>query len=271
MLHIAATPRSQALAPLIHSFHYHEAALPSAIERILPTGQAHLMVNLEEDEFRTYSGPNCEKVHRASGAILSGPHGKSVTIDTMEQRRLIAVEFKMGGVAAFLPVPASETCDLVLGLRDVWGRDGSLLREQLCTAPAPADKFSVLEAFLLERLDHPNDPAISAAISLLEDGASVRSVCSQIGLLPKTLVRRFGAQVGLTPKRFSRVRRLQRTVASVKRPLDVDWCAIAAEHGYSDQAHLIHDFRDLAGMTPTAYRPSSPQRRNHVQLELVRA
>ncbi len=31
-------------------------------------------------------------------------------------------------------------------------------------------------------------------------------------------------------------------------------------------ADLIHDFRDLTGMTPTAYHPSSPQRRNHVPL-----
>lgn len=264
MLHIAAPPRSEALAPFIRSFHYHEAAFPPAFERILPTGQAHLMVNLEEDEFRTYSGPSCENVHRACGAILSGPHGKFVTIDTMEQRRLIAVEFKMGGVAAFLPMPASETCNQVVGLRDVWRRDGSLLREQLCSARTPANKFSVLEAFLLGRLVRPCDPVVSAAISLLEGGASVSGLSSQTGLLPKTLLRRFRAQVGLPPKRVSRVRRLQRIVASMKHPWGVDWAAVAAEHGYTDQAHLIHDFRDLTGMTPIAYRPSSPDRRNHV-------
>jgi AraC-like DNA-binding protein len=240
------------------------------MERILPSGQAHLMVNLEEDEFRTYSGPNCQKVHRARGAVLSGPRGEFVTIDTMEQRRLIAVEFRIGGVAAFLPMPASETCDQVIDLGDVWRQDGSLLRERLDAARTPADKFRVLEAVLLAHLVRPRDSAVSAALPLLDAGASVRALCSLTGLLPKALVRRFRSQVGLPPKRLSRVRRLQRIVASVERPFNADWCAIAADHGYSDQAHLIHDFRDLAGMTPTAYRPSSPQRRNHVTLELLR-
>jgi AraC-like DNA-binding protein len=44
------------------------------------------------------------------------------------------------------------------------------------------------------------------------------------------------------------------------------WAEAAAEHGYYDQSHLIHDFRELAGITPTAYRPRSAAERNHVPL-----
>ena len=266
MLHIAARPRSAALAPFVASFHYHEGEFAAAVERILPTGQAHLMVNLDEDVFRTYSGPDCGKVHRVCGAVLAGPHGRSTAIDTMEQRRLIAVEFKVGGAAAFLPMPISEAGDQVVELEDVWGRDGGLLRERLCEASTPADKLRELETVLLERFVRPRDRAIAAAMSLLDRGVSVAEARSRVGLLPKTFVRRFREQVGLAPKLFSRVRRLQRIVGSVQRPASVDWSMVAADHGYTDQAHFIHDFRDLTGMTPTAYRPSSPQRRNHVPL-----
>ena len=61
MIHVAARPRAPVLARFVRSFHYHEDELGPGVERILPTGQAHLMINLEEDEFRTYTGPNCEK------------------------------------------------------------------------------------------------------------------------------------------------------------------------------------------------------------------
>jgi len=224
------------------------------------------MVNLKEDEFRTYSGPNCSSVHRMRAAVLAGPHGRSTAIDTREQRRLVAVEFRIGGAAAFFSMPLSEVNDQAVELDDLWPGEGRLLPERLCEARTPADKFRVLETVLLEHLLRSWDPAMSAAISFLERGMSVAEAASRTGLLPKTFLRRFCSQVGLPPKRLSRVRRLQRIVRSLPASAAADWCMIAASHGYTDQAHFIHDFRDLAGLTPTAYRPSSPQRRNHVPI-----
>lgn len=266
MLHIAARPHSRVLVPFVASFHYHRGELPAAVERILPTAQAHLMVNLEENEFRTYSGPECRTVRRVSGAVLAGPHGQPAAMDTREQRWLIAVEFRLGGAASFFSMPINEAGNQVIDLDNLWGRDGSRLRERLYEASGPAGKFRLLETVLLQHLIRPADQAVAAAISLLDRGVPVAQAGSQLGLLPKTFVRRFREHVGLPPKRLSRILRLQRIIGSLRDPASVDWCMIAAEHGYTDQAHLIHDFSDLTGMTPTAYRPPSPRRRNHVPL-----
>ncbi len=40
------------------------------LERVLPGGRIHVMVNLYEDEFRTYHGPAGATVHRTHGAVL---------------------------------------------------------------------------------------------------------------------------------------------------------------------------------------------------------
>src|SRR5215831_15579317 len=144
MLHIAARPRSVALTPFVACFHYHEGELTVAAERILPTDQAHLMVNLDEDEFRTYMGPYCVTVRSARGAVLAGPHGTSTAIDIREQRWLIAVEFRVGGAAGFFTIPMSGVCDQVVELDNLWGREGGLLRERLCEASTAAEKFRVL-------------------------------------------------------------------------------------------------------------------------------
>ena len=268
MFAVATRPRSPALAPFVASLHYQEGDIPSALEHVLPTGRTHLLVNLYEDEFRTYSGPDCAAIHRTYGAVLGGPRSRSTVIDTREQRCFVSVDFKLGGSVAFFASPLSEARDQLFEIDQLWGRDGAVLRERLLEARTPRAKLQVLETVLLEHLapSQQSDLAIPLAACALERGISVSEVTSRLGMLPKTFVRRFRQHVGLAPKRFSRVRRLQRVLRSMSAANSVDWAAIAAEHGYTDQAHLIHDFRALTGIVPSAYRPSPGGERNHVLL-----
>ena len=232
----------------------------------MPNGQAHLMVNLAEDEFRTHDAVRTERMDRQSGAVLAGPHARSTIIDTREQRWLAAVEFRSGAAGCFFPMPMTEVCNRVIQLEDLWGRDGGLLRERLLEAPTPALKFRVFEEVLLQQLAPKFDPAIQYAVAALQADAAVSQVASRLGLLPRTFLRRFSSQVGITPKRYARVRRLQRVLRAVRRSGAPDWCAVAVEHGFVDQAHLVHEFRELADITPTGYKPHSPQRNNHVPI-----
>jgi transcriptional regulator GlxA family with amidase domain len=148
----------------------------------------------------------------------------------------------------------------------VWRRDGKLLRERLLDAPTPQSKFHVFEEVLSEHLAPRLDPAIQYAIAALRAGMPLSQLASRLGLLPRTFARRFTELVGIKPKRFARVQRLQRILRAVRLSDHPDWCALAVQSGYTDQAHLIHDFRDLADITPTGCVPHSPQRHNHVPL-----
>ena len=143
-----------------------------------------------------------------------------------------------------------------------------MLRERLLEAATPDEKLRIVETVLLDHVARSldPDPATAFAVAELERGLAVADVTSRLGLLPKTFLRRFRERVGLAPKEFSRVRRLQRVLRSVGGNGETSWAEVAAEQGYYDQSHLIHDFRELAGITPTAYRPRSAPDRNHVPL-----
>jgi hypothetical protein len=122
---VTAKPQSCVLAAFVKSFHYHETNLPFTLERIMPNGQAHLMVNLADDEFRTYDPVRTERMDRHSGAVLAGPHARSTVLDTREQHWLAAVEFRSGGAGRFFPLPMTEVCNRVVQLEDLWGCDGT--------------------------------------------------------------------------------------------------------------------------------------------------
>ncbi|MET0815245.1 MAG: helix-turn-helix transcriptional regulator, partial [Pseudoxanthomonas sp.] len=74
-------------------------------------------------------------------------------------------------------------------------------------------------------------------------------LAQQLGVGLRTLQARFLAAVGMTPKEYARVRRLQ----ALLRTLDAERTAIAdaaARHGFSDQAHATRDLLRWTGTTP---------------------
>ena len=258
---------SPKLTAFVSGLHHFEAEnSPATLERILPGGRVTLMVNLHEDEFRIYEGRDHSTVYRSGGAVLEGPGSHARVIDTALMRNLICVDFTLGGAAAFFRMPLSEAKDGLVELEHLWGRDGATLRERLLDAPSPVAKLRILESVLLGHLVRPGatDVGVLGAAAMLENGIPVAEVSSCVGILPKTLNRRFQGLVGLTPKRFARVRRLQRVLSSINASRDDGWIETALTHGYADQAHFVHDFRELTGLTPTEYRPRSAAEQNHV-------
>ena len=57
--------------------------------------------------------------------------------------------------------------------------------------------------------------------------------------------------IGIGPKDFARTVRLQH--ALLLATASQDWGRIARDAGYYDQPHLIADFRELIGLTPSAF------------------
>ena len=60
----------------------------------------------------------------------------------------------------------------------------------------------------------------------------------------------FHETVGLSPKAFANLTRFRRALDAARKSEHASWADIAAAVGYYDQAHLIAEFRTIAGVTP---------------------
>jgi AraC-like DNA-binding protein len=90
-------------------------------------------------------------------------------------------------------------------------------------------------------------------------------VTDTIGLSAKRFIERFEREVGVTPKRYCRIRRFQHALTLSHHDRRVDWTRVAMDCGYFDQAHFIHDFRSFSGITPTVYQSAKTSFQNHVK------
>jgi AraC-like DNA-binding protein len=177
------------------------------------------------------------------------------------------VNLAPGGAWPFVSVPASEFTERVVDLCELWGRDGSVLRERMLEARDPAAQLDVLETALLEhaRWNNARDREVEIACALVAEGVRIRTVSDRIGLTPRQLIARFRSRIGMSPKLFARIARFQRVIHAADS--EMAWVEVAGRYGFADQAHLIREFRVFAGTTPTAYRARSVEARNHIPID----
>ena len=63
----------------------------------------------------------------------------------------------------------------------------------------------------------------------------------------------------MSAKAYAQLQRFVWTLARLRESTSVDWPGLAAAAGYSDQAHLVRDFRRVASASPTEFlRTRSP-------------
>jgi AraC-like DNA-binding protein len=183
---------------------------------------------------------------------------------------VLTIHFRPAGALPFTGIPLGELENSCIGLADLWGHRGTALHERLIATRTAAQRVALVESFLLSHMQsHHLEPNrnVLAVLGAIEDDPSLRvSYARELaGLSPKRLTAAFRAEVGLAPKAYQRVRRLQAAL----RHLDTGrlrGAAIAADLGYFDQAHFVREFRSFTAMTPSEYARRRSWLPSHVEL-----
>ena len=240
-------------------------------ERVLPTPGAALIINLHENETRVYSDDAERRCERAPAAVIGGPCLRSQIIDTAEQVHVMGVVFHPGGAHALTGEDHAALVERDIGLEDIFGSSAHQLRERLLNTADARSRLGILEHWLAARMKLPQlAPEVLHALDKIArqpQVARIGPLVRDIGLSDYRFGRLFRRQVGMGPKRYARLMRFRGVIDAVYRCASVDWSAVAADGGYGDQAHLVHEFRDFSGMTPTAFMAARGPYPNHVPLE----
>jgi AraC-like DNA-binding protein len=227
-------------------------------ERIAPSGTIDLGINLHENVLRIYDAAKPQQSECFSGAVVSGAHSRPFVIDPRELVSIIGVRFRPGGAFPFLGLPAGELADTHVDLDTLWGRSAIELRERLCEAKTPADRFDLLEKALVAHLFRPLERHYAVRFALdtfaqTDSGLAIRDVARDAGLSQRRFIQLFAREVGMSPKLFSRVQRFRQALDAMRQTAVPNWPHVAVDCGYYDQSHLIHDFRFFSHVSPTEY------------------
>jgi AraC-like DNA-binding protein len=255
-----------ALRPYLRSLHgYGATGLTPAVHRGLPGRSLTLVLALDGGltvaaTAAAWAAGQAE--HRTT--VLGGLHtepalvvqpgrwcGLQLDVSPLGARRLL------GAPAAALPTDSFDGAAML-------GPGVDRLHEQLAAAPGWEARYALVLRWLLDRLavtEPGRTPtAVVRAWRQLErsrGAVGVGDLAEQLGMDRRRLARVFGAELGVTPKVAARLIRFEGArrgvAAAAARTGSLDLSGLAVRHGYYDHAHLVREFTQLAGLSPTAW------------------
>jgi AraC-like DNA-binding protein len=249
-----------ALAGIVQEYWEVEGRLSPFRERILPNGSTELMVNL---------GPPHTMVTHAGTSVwerawFSGLHERAIVIESLDGTHLVSARLHPLGALRLFGSDVPRSANAVADLELLLGPPARELRALLLGAESPEERFAHLERFIVARLSAGVVPStvIRDAARLIEEAHGnlrVASLHAGLGGSRKQLWLRFARELGMSPKAYAQIQRFVWTLARLRESTSVEWPRLAVAAGYSDQSHLVRDFRRVASASPTEFlRTRSP-------------
>lgn len=188
---------------------------------------------------------------------------QAVTTDEFVRRlagrgHVLGVKFQPAGFRPYLGGPVAAIVDRRLPARSVFGPDVDPLARRVAATDDALARAALVGGFLagLPAAPLPMTAPVNAIVHQVARDRSITRVddlAARLGVGTRRLQRLFAEHVGVPPKWVINRSRIHAAAEAAVAPEPVDWATLAADLGYSDQAHLVRDFTAAVGTPPARY------------------
>ncbi len=257
---VAARPRG-VLRQYVREHHgYRQRAVEPAQHLGMPSPYLTVIFTLHEPlEIARHVDPR--QSPGTYSAMVGGLHSSPALI--VHDGAQSGIQLQLSPLAArpLAGLPAGELASVDVAAEEILGPLATQVSERIRAADDWSGRFAVLDELLGAALDVertvPDEVARAWALLLRSGGTvPVRDVARDVGWSERHLSAQFTREIGLRPKlaarviRFHRARRVLQRNVGAGRP---NITGAAAECGYFDQAHLIRDWQQFTGLSPTEW------------------
>lgn len=177
--------------------------------------------------------------------------------------------FYPGALYRLTGLTAAELNNQYIDAEAVFSSEIRLVNEQLYDAKSYPEMLQVANQFVRGLIRHQKKPRLLTdnAWHLLLSGHakfSLDQLAREACLSTKQLERRFKERTGVNPKLYERIIRFDRAFRLKNSKPAFDWLRIAIECGYHDYQHLVRDYKNFTGLSPTAFHEienNAPERK----------
>jgi AraC-like DNA-binding protein len=260
-MHYSERPPALALRDVVRCYWFLSAEppeQPSRAEPAFPDGSPELIFSLADPFIACPEGGD---ERRQPDVFLVGQITKPFAVRPSGRADLVGVRLE-AHAATWMGLNLPELVDREVDVAAACNAALSSLRVLLINAPDEDARVRHLDAALSTLIlgAAQADWRVAAAVASVRRQrglTDLAALAAEIGTTPRSLQRLFNRDVGISPKLLARIVRFQQVFAAWRED-PASLSRVAQDCGYFDHAHLVRDFRELAGVPPAALLPNMP-------------
>ncbi|MDJ0657262.1 MAG: helix-turn-helix domain-containing protein [Xanthomonadales bacterium] len=220
------------------------------MDSILPDAAPEFIVHLQAIPYRQTAPGEWQQQRRA---FLYCAARKALQISVRDPMELFAIRFRPWGVRRFSRVSMAEMLDHAVSPGDALGTLGEQLAGQLLAARTARERAGIADSLLTEALgkNAGMEKRLKKLLDASNGGRCTSSeMARQLAVSDRSFSRLWKELVGIQPRYFIQLMRFHQALELIDAGIPLK--QVAAECGFSDQAHMARQIKTISGLTPTA-------------------
>ena len=221
---------------------------------MVPHGRIELIIHLND--------LHCELVDENGWSqtpdyMLIGLITRPMPVRFVGRVEVFSIRFKPDGLYNIFGVPASLFLERFEDMSLVLPLDFKEFCHRMREGITIDDLIILAERYLAKCLNkHKNSfTYVNKAAQLIRSSYDIKieEVTDQVFISQRQLERGFKDKMGISPKHYLRISRINEVLKLLSTKPHFDLTSIAYHCGYFDQAHFIKDFRSITGVSPSVF------------------
>ncbi|HEY1045769.1 MAG TPA: helix-turn-helix domain-containing protein [Bacteroidia bacterium] len=224
---------------------------------ILPDGCMDMIFNLDAD-IKRYTSESTFIIQPK--AMILGQISDTFFVEPTGSVHSFGIRFFPYGFMSLTQLDLKHLSNKETPLNEIFGEMiASDLSRQITASNNTSERIEVIERFLRNQIS--KDSTIESTLKQTIDLMILSKGSKRVGDISKTYVndrrqleRSFRKNIGISPKQFCKVIRLQAALSLLLNDETDQLTRVAYECQYFDQAHFTKDFKEFTGINPSEFK-----------------